>query len=63
MKIIYTSDSCPKCTILKARYAQDGIPFEERDASRMKNPEDKIDQEALIQAAFQNEELPVEVEV
>ena len=63
IKYIFTDSNCPKCVTLKARYKSQNIPFEERQASRLKNPEDKIDQEGLIQAALQNEELPVEVEV
>ncbi|MCF6157568.1 MAG: hypothetical protein E3K32_03125 [wastewater metagenome] len=63
MKYIYTAESCPKCESLKKKYAVEGIQFIERDASRIKLPEDEIDREALVQASMQNMELPVEVDI
>lgn len=62
MKYIYTSDCCPKCISLKEEYKKSGILFVERDALRIKSPEDSIDLEALINASMQNMELPVEVD-
>jgi len=62
MKYIYTMPDCPRCDVLKKRYIEDGIMFTERNADRMKSPEDTIDTEALIQASMQNMELPVIVE-
>ena len=35
----------------------------ERNADRIKQPEDEIDREALVQASMQNMELPVEVDM
>lgn len=61
MKYLFTSKNCPSCVALKARYASQGIAYEERDAERMKNPEDAIDLEALVVGSLQNMELPVEV--
>lgn len=63
MKYIYTAENCPKCLIQKEKWNEKGIKYEERDASRLKFPTDKVDQEALIEAAFQNEVLPVIVEM
>ena len=62
MKYIYTSKDCLKCVLLKAEYVKNNIPFEERDAERIKNHQDEIDREALVVASMQNMELPVEVE-
>lgn len=63
MKYIYTAPDCTKCEFLKKKYKTEGIQFVERSADRIKQPEDKVDQEALIQASMQNMELPVEVEI
>ena len=63
MKYIYTAEDCPKCKILKTKYKTEGVRFEERSADRIKQPEDEIDREALVQASMQNMELPVEVDV
>lgn len=57
--IIYTSSECPKCTEQKKKWDAEDILYEERDASRLKNPTDNIDTEALIEAAMNNEVLPV----
>jgi hypothetical protein len=62
MKYIYTSSECPKCEILKKKYRSEGVRFVERNAERIKQPEDDIDREALVQASMQNMELPVEVD-
>ncbi len=62
MHYIYTSMDCPKCTMLKAEYVKNNIPFEERDADRIKAPQDDIDREALINSSLGNMELPIEVE-
>lgn len=62
MKYLYTSDNCPACVAKKEFYKALNVPFEERSADKIKAPEDDIDQEALVQASFQNMELPVEVE-
>lgn len=61
MIYLYTAENCPKCEILKKKYRTEGIRFVERNADRIKQPEDEIDQEALVQASMQNMELPVEV--
>ncbi|MFO0793705.1 MAG: hypothetical protein U0586_06550 [Candidatus Brocadiaceae bacterium] len=63
MKYIYTASDCPKCETLKKKYRVEGIRFVERNADRIKQPEDEIDREALIQASMQNMELPVEVDM
>lgn len=63
MKYIYTAEDCPKCESLKKKYKKEGVSFVERDADRIKQPEDEIDREALVQASMQNMELPVEVDV
>ena len=63
MKYIYTAEDCPKCEILKKKYKGEGVRFVERNADRIKQPEDEIDREALVQASMQNMELPVEVDM
>ena len=63
MKYIYTAEDCPKCEILKKKYKVEGVRFVERNADRIKQPEDEIDREALVQASMQNMELPVEVDM
>lgn len=63
MKYLYTAQDCPKCETLKKKYRSDGVQFVERNADRIKQPEDEIDQEALVQASMQNMELPVEVNI
>ena len=63
MKYVYTADNCPKCTTLKNKLKSEGTPYEERSADRIKNPQDKIDQEALINGSIQNMELPIVVEM
>ena len=62
MKYIYTAENCPKCEILKKKYRAEGVLFAERNADRIKQPEDEIDREALVQASMQNMELPVEID-
>lgn len=61
--IIYTNSNCPKCLIQKERWDEEGILYVERDASRLKNPSDDIDKDALVESAFQNESLPVIIEL
>ncbi|MFN3531484.1 MAG: hypothetical protein ACK41Q_03070 [Candidatus Brocadia sp.] len=63
MKYLYTAENCPKCESLKKKYRSEGVRFVERNADRIKQPEDEIDQEALVQASMQNMELPVEVNI
>ena len=63
MKYIYTAEDCPKCESLKKKYKVNGVQYEERSADRIKQPEDEIDREALVQASMQNMELPVEVDM
>ncbi|HHT9145350.1 MAG: hypothetical protein Q7J76_11420 [Candidatus Brocadiaceae bacterium] len=63
MKYMYTAENCPKCEILKKKYTVEGVRFVERNADRIKQPEDEIDREALVQASMQNMELPVEVDM
>jgi len=62
MRYIYTAHDCPKCESLKEKYRTEGVRFVERSADRIKQPEDDIDREALVQASLQNMELPVEIE-
>jgi len=62
VKYIYTAEDCPKCELLKKKYKTEGVQFVERSEKRIKQPEDEIDQEALVQASMQNMELPVEVD-
>ncbi|MGQ3686154.1 MAG: hypothetical protein ACUBOA_14285 [Candidatus Loosdrechtia sp.] len=63
MKYIYTTENCPKCESLKKKYILEHVPFVERNADRIKQPEDDIDREALVQASMQNMELPVEIDL
>lgn len=63
MLYLYTNQDCPKCEKLKEKYRLENTQYVERDASRIKTPEDEIDQEALIQASLQNMELPVVVDM
>lgn len=63
MLYLYTNSNCPKCEKLKEKYRLENTQYIERDASRIKTPEDEIDREALIQASMQNLILPVIVEV
>lgn len=66
MKYIYTKDICSACIELKAKYDSDGTKYEERDADRLKNPAndvDDIDKIAFAQLAAQNMALPVEVTI
>lgn len=63
MIYLYTNSSCPKCDKLKEKYRLENTQYIERDASRIKTPEDEIDREALIQASLQNMELPVIVDL
>ena len=62
MKYVYTAPDCPKCESLKRKYKAEGVRFVERSADRIKQPEDDIDRDALVQASMQNMELPVEVD-
>ena len=63
MKYIYTAENCQKCETLKNKYRVEGVRFVERNADRIKQPEDEIDREALVQASMQNMELPLEVDL
>lgn len=63
MKYIYTTENCSKCELQKTEWNKKFVRYEERNASRIKNPEDEIDQEALIRASLQNMNLPVIVEL
>ncbi len=63
MKYIYTTENCPKCETLKKKYKIEGVQFVERNADRIKQPEDDADREALVQASMQNMELPVEIDM
>ncbi|MDP2683609.1 MAG: hypothetical protein Q8P20_01005 [bacterium] len=58
MIYIYTSENCPKCDVLKIQLKERGDAYIERSADRLKNPEDIIDQMALVEAAMGNNELP-----
>lgn len=62
MLYIYTDNNCPKCVTLKAIYKSKGITYEERDAERVKTPQDDTDREALIEGSLNNMELPIVVE-
>lgn len=63
MLYIYTSDNCPKCEKQKKTWKENNVIFEERDASRIRQIQDEIDKEALVQASIQNMVLPVIVEM
>lgn len=63
MIYLYTNSNCPKCEKLKEKYRLENTQYIERDASRIKTPEDEIDREALIQASMQNLILPVIVDL
>jgi len=63
VKYIYTAENCQKCETLKKKYRVEGVRFVERNADRIKQPEDEIDREALVQASIQNMELTVEVDM
>ena len=63
MIYIYTSENCPKCDALKRQLKERGNNmYIERPADRLKNPQDEIDQMALVESAMGNMELPVMVE-
>lgn len=57
--IIYTSPDCPKCVDQKAKWDAAGVSYEERDSGRIKNHQDEYDKEAHVEAAMNNERLPV----
>lgn len=63
MKYIYTMAECAACDRLKAKYEKAGEPYEERNADRLKAPEDDADKEAIVLASLQNFTFPVEVTV
>ncbi len=66
MKYIYTKPMCSACVKLKQAYDTQGVEYVERDADRLKNPMDdvdEIDKIAFTQLAMQNMTLPVEVEM
>ncbi len=65
MKYIYTKPMCSACVKLKQVYDTQGVEYVERDADRLKNPMDdvdEIDKIAFTQLAMQHMVLPVEVE-
>lgn len=62
MLYLYSVESCPKCIKLKEHYAKHNIKFEERSGDRLKNPEDEIDLEALVEASSTNMSFPVVIE-
>ena len=61
MIYLYTQSDCPNCIKAKENYKIANIPYEERSALRLKNPEDYIDIEALVQASYQSTILPIVV--
>lgn len=61
--IIYTAPDCPKCVDQKAKWDAGGIRYEERSADRIKNHEDDYDKEAHVEAAMNNERLPVIIKI
>lgn len=61
--IIYTTDSCIKCIEQKKKWNAEGTVYEERDAERIKSPQDDYDREALIEASINNMELPVIIKI
>lgn len=68
MKYIYTKDKCSACIELKDKYYNEGTEYIERDADRLQNPGndvDEIDKIAFAKLADNNEGMvfPVEVEV
>jgi len=56
---IFTSENCPRCDVLKIQLKERGYAYVERSADRIKNPQDEIDKEALIEASMSNMDLPV----
>ncbi|MDP2683612.1 MAG: hypothetical protein Q8P20_01020 [bacterium] len=62
MIYVYTNATCPKCDVLKIQLKERGDAYIERSADRLKNPQDEIDREALIEASMQNMTLPVMIE-
>ena len=63
MYYIFTHEECPKCESLKIKLKEHGHEYVERDTARLKNPEDEIDKEALVEASLQNMTVPVVVEI
>ncbi len=61
-RYMYTSSLCGNCKALKKEYASKGINYIERDADRIKNPEDDIDKEAFVELSLNNMVLPIVVE-
>lgn len=45
--------------MLKIQLKERGYAYVERSADRIKNPQDEIDKEALIEASMSNMDLPV----
>ncbi len=65
MKYIYTKPMCSACFELKHSLDSEGIEYIERDADRLKNPADDvddIDKSAFVILCDQGMILPVEVE-
>ena len=63
MIYLYSMENCPNCEKKKKELIVNNITFEERDASRIKAPQDAIDQEALVQASCQNMTMPVVITI
>ena len=61
--IIYTAPDCPKCIAQKEKWKKEGIAYMERSSDRIKNHQDKWDQEAHVESAMNNEMLPVIVKI
>ena len=61
MIYLYTQPDCPNCIKVKENYKISNIPYVERSALRLKNPEDYIDLDALFQASDPSTTLPIVV--
>lgn len=62
MIYIYTQENCCECESKKKQFKGNSVRYIEREAARLKAPQDDIDREALVIASMQNMRLPVLVE-
>lgn len=62
MVYMYTQAGCGECEKKKQQFKSNFVRYIEREASRLVEPQDKVDVEASVQAATRNSKLPVMVE-